>query len=227
MQPETIHAGLSFYTMFMQSDIFMKTLVIGLIFASVWSWAIIFDKLKYLHKTTEQMRQFEEKFWSGESLENLYKENAKTLSNPLAVLFVSSMKELKRSQTQKGAKLLSVQERLEKIMQIVLDKTVAKMETKMTFLASVGSVAPLLGLFGTVWGIMDAFNAIGMTQNTNISAVAPGVAAALFTTAVGLVAAIPALIAYNKLTADIDKLTRKMETFADELMAFFLRQEEE
>ena len=205
----------------------MKMLVIGLIFASIWSWAIIFDKLKFLRKTSEQMRQFEEKFFSGESLETLYKENAKTLSNPLAVLFVSSMKELKRAEGQKAGKFLSVQERLEKIMQIVLDKTQAKMETKMTFLASVGSVAPLLGLFGTVWGIMDAFNAIGMTQNTNISAVAPGVAAALFTTAVGLVAAIPALIAYNKLTADIDKITRKMETFADELMTFFLRQEEE
>lgn len=226
MQPETV-AGLSFYSMFMQSDIFMKVLVIGLIFASIWSWAIIFEKVKFFRKTTEQMRRFEEKFWSGESFENLYKDSAKELTNPLAVLFVSATKEFKRAQNAKGKNVLSIQERLEKVIQIVLEKTTGKMETKMTFLASVGSVAPLLGLFGTVWGIMDSFNAIGMTQSTNIAAVAPGVAAALFTTAVGLVAAIPALIAHNKLMADIDKLTRKMETFADELVAVFLRQEEE
>ena len=226
MQPETV-AVLSFYSMFMQSDIFMKVLVIGLIFASIWSWAIIFEKVKFFRKTTEQMRRFEEKFWSGESFENLYKDSAKELTNPLAVLFVSATKEFKRAQNAKGKNVLSIQERLEKVIQIVLEKTTGKMETKMTFLASVGSVAPLLGLFGTVWGIMDSFNAIGMTQSTNIAAVAPGVAAALFTTAVGLVAAIPALIAHNKLMADIDKLTRKMETFADELVAVFLRQEEE
>ena len=127
-------------------------------------------------------------------------------------------------QKKKAGSNIKIQERIDKVMQIAIDKQVDKMETKMIFLASTGSVAPLLGLFGTVWGIMDSFNAIGLTQSTNIAAVAPGVAEALFTTAVGLIAAIPAVIAYNKLSNDIDRIAHRMETFSDELSAILSRQ---
>jgi biopolymer transport protein TolQ len=177
---------------------------------------------------TKNMKDFETKFWSGGSLENLYTTYAKTTTNPLASIFVAAIQEWRRSTKEGTSKKATIKlsERVDKVMQIAIDKQVDKMETRMTFLASTGSVAPLLGLFGTVWGIMDAFNAIGATQSTNIAAVAPGVAEALFTTAVGLIAAIPAMIAYNKLTSDIDKLTQRMERFSDELGTILSRQAE-
>ncbi len=229
MEPEVARTSLSMYGMFMDSDIFMKTLILGLLFASVWCWAIIFDKVLLFKRTRENMKAFEEQFWSGGSLEGLYSVYAKAANNPLAVIFVSAIQEFRRSMSEKkktGAGL-KIQERVDKVMQIAIDKQVDKMETKMTFLASTGSVAPLLGLFGTVWGIMDSFNAIGLTQSTNIAAVAPGVAEALFTTAVGLIAAIPAVIAYNKLTNDIDRMAHRMETFSGELGAILSRQIEQ
>ncbi len=229
MEPEVARTSLSMYGMFMDSDIFMKVLILGLLFASVWCWAIIFDKVLLFKRTREGMKSFEEQFWSGGSLEGLYSVYSKAATNPLSVIFVNAIKEFRRSMTEKkksGASI-KIQERVDKVMQIAIDKQVDKMETKMTFLASTGSVAPLLGLFGTVWGIMDSFNAIGLTQSTNIAAVAPGVAEALFTTAVGLIAAIPAVIAYNKLTNDIDRMAHRMETFAGELGAILSRQVEQ
>lgn len=229
MQPETVHTSLSMYTMFLDSDIFMKCLILGLLIASVWCWAIIFDKVFLFKRIREGMKAFEEQFWSGGSLEALYNNNVKNPSNPLAIIFINGIKEFRRSlsEKKKSTTTIKVQERIDKVMQIAIDKQVDKMETKMVFLASTGSVAPLLGLFGTVWGIMDSFNAIGLTQSTNIAAVAPGVAEALFTTAVGLIAAIPAVIAYNKLTNDIDRMAQRMEVFAGELSAILSRQIEQ
>lgn len=228
METQAMHQSLSMYGMFMDSDIFMKALILSLLFASIWCWTIIFDKIRYFKKIRNTMKDFETKFWSGGSLENLYTTYAKTTTNPLANIFVAAIQEWRRS-TKEGTNkkaTIKLSERVDKVMQIAIDKQVDKMETRMTFLASTGSVAPLLGLFGTVWGIMDAFNAIGATQSTNIAAVAPGVAEALFTTAVGLIAAIPAMIAYNKLTSDIDKLTQRMERFSDELGTILSRQAE-
>ncbi len=219
----TVHTSISMYAMFQDSDIFMKALTIGLLLASLWCWAIIFEKVLSFKKVREGMKSFEEKFWSGSSLEQLYASYTKAPRDPLSLIFVGAVKEWKRSLSDKKKSSFKLQERIDKVMQIIIDKQVDKMETRMIFLASTGSVAPLLGLFGTVWGIMDSFNAIGMTQSTNIAAVAPGVAAALFTTAVGLIAAIPALIGYNKLTNDIDRMAQRMETFSDELSSILSR----
>ena len=228
MEAEAMNHSLSMYGMFMDSDIFMKALILGLLLASIWCWTIIFDKVRSFKKIRQSMKDFETKFWSGGSLENLYTTYAKTTTNPMANIFVAAIQEWRRSTKEGTSKKATIKlsERVDKVMQIAIDKQVDRMETRMTFLASTGSVAPLLGLFGTVWGIMDAFNAIGATQSTNIAAVAPGVAEALFTTAVGLIAAIPAMIAYNKLTSDIDKMTQRMERFSDELGTILSRQAE-
>ena len=226
MNDVAARSSLSMYSMFVDSDLFMKVLILGLIFASVCCWAIIFDKAFLFKRIRLGMKTFEEQFWSGGSLEAIYNSHAQNPSNPLALIFVTAIQEFRRSLTEKkkAGSNIKIQERIDKVMQIAIDKQVDKMETKMIFLASTGSVAPLLGLFGTVWGIMDSFNAIGLTQSTNIAAVAPGVAEALFTTAVGLIAAIPAVIAYNKLSNDIDRIAHRMETFSDELSAILSRQ---
>ncbi len=220
--PTTIPT-LSMYNMFSNSDTFMQILIIGLIVASVCCWAIIIDKVLLFKKIKNENKVFEDSFWQGGSLEDIYTKNIKN-PNPLAQIFVRASAEFKRSLAEKTSKNINPIERIEKVMHITIDRQIDKLETKMVFLASTGSVAPLLGLFGTVGGIMDSFNAIGLTQSTNIAAVAPGVAKALFTTAVGLIAAIPAVIAYNKLSNDIDRINNRMETFSDELGAILSRQ---
>lgn len=217
MQNEVIHSSISMMAMFQNADLFMKFLILGLLFASVWCWAIIFDKMITLKRINEGMKKFEENFWKTNSLTDFYTNYAKEAHDPLSQIFTTAYQEWKHNQDNASKSGLKLSERLSKTLQITIDKMVEKLETRMIFLASTGSVAPLLGLFGTVWGIMDSFNAIGATQSTNIAAVAPGVAEALFTTAVGLIAAIPALIGYNKITHDIDRVTGRMETFSDEL----------
>jgi len=217
MQNEVIHSSISMMAMFQNADLFMKLLILSLLFASIWCWAIIFDKMITIKRIKEDMKKFEEKFWTTTSLADFYNSYAKDAHDPLSHIFVTAYQEWNHSQANPDKGGLKLSERLSKTIQITIDKAVEKLETRMIFLASTGSVAPLLGLFGTVWGIMDSFNAIGATQSTNIAAVAPGVAEALFTTAVGLIAAIPALIGYNKITHDIDRVTGRMETFSDEL----------
>jgi len=217
MNNEVIHSSISMMTMFQNADLFMKILILGLLFASIWCWAIIFDKMITLKRINEGMKKFEEKFWKTTSLSDFYTDYAKEGRDPLSQIFTTAYQEWRHNQEHTEKSGLKLSERLSKSIQITIDKMVEKLETRMIFLASTGSVAPLLGLFGTVWGIMDSFNAIGATQSTNIAAVAPGVAEALFTTAVGLIAAIPALIGYNKITHDIDRVTGRMETFSDEL----------
>ncbi len=220
---------ISIWGMFEHSDIFMKILMIAMVLASIWSWAIIFNKIKTFRRVKEQSKSFESKFWSGSSLDALYEKVGNRPTSPLAAIFASAMKEWKRSASRKELKNkgVNVQERIDKVMQITIDREAESLETHMIFLASTGSVSPLLGLFGTVWGIMDSFHSIGLTQNTNIAAVAPGVAEALLTTAIGLIAAIPALIAYNKFSNDIDRITNRMETFSGELSAIISRQIEQ
>ncbi len=223
--------SLSIWGMFMHSDMFMKALMIAMIFASIWSWAIIIDKARAFKRIREQSKSFERQFWSGGSLDALYADlEKKRGTDPLSGIFVAAMKEWKRAmRTRKDGsfKGVNVQERIEKVMQIAIEREVEALSNRMIFLASTGSVSPLAGLFGTVWGIMASFQAIGVTKNTNIAAVAPGVAEALLTTAVGLIAAIPAVIAYNKFANDIERFTNKMETFAGELEAIISRQIEQ
>ena len=228
MNNEVVHSSISMLTMFQESDLFMKILILGLLFASVWCWAIIFNKMLMIRKTKEGMKAFEEKFWHATSLKEFCSHAPKKAKDPLSLIFINAYNEWKRLIGEhKGTNEIKMEERLEKTMQITIDKYVEKMETRMVFLASTGSVAPLLGLFGTVYGIMNSFNAIGATQSTNIAAVAPGVAEALFTTAVGLVAAIPAVLGYNKITNDIERIGGRMETFADELGSVLVHQRED
>ena len=228
MNNEVVHSSISMMAMFQDSDLFMKILILGLLFASVWCWAIILDKVLMIRRTKEGMKVFEEKFWHATSLKDFAEDADKKAKDPLSLIFFNAYNEWKRLiKEHKKNSEIKTEERLDKTMQITIDKQVEKMETRMVFLASTGSVAPLLGLFGTVWGIMDSFNAIGATQSTNIAAVAPGVAEALFTTAVGLIAAIPAVIGYNKITNDIERIGGRMETFADELGAVLAHQQED
>lgn len=223
--------NVSVWSMFMHADGFMKTLIIVMVMASVWSWSIIIDKVRTFKKLQKKIDRFEKRFWSGGSLDSFYAEVEKSKNkDPLSAIFIAAVKEWKRSvRSGKGLnfKGVNLQERIEKVIQITIEKEVEKLNNNMIFLASTGSVSPLAGLFGTVWGIMSSFQAIGATKNTNISAVAPGVAEALLTTAVGLIAAIPAVIAYNKFSNDIERLTNKMETFAAELEAIISRQVEQ
>lgn len=223
---ETARQTLSVWGMFEHSDIFMKLLMIVMILASIWSWRIVFDKIKKFRCVKEENKSFEGQFWSGEPLDTLYDKVAGKPTSPLAAIFYSAMKEWKRAASRREIKNkgVNVQERIDKVMQITMDREAENLEGQMIFLASVGSVAPLMGLFGTVWGIMDSFHSIGLTQNTNIAAVAPGVAEALLTTAIGLIAAIPALIAYNKFSSDIEHITNRMDTFSGELSAIISRQ---
>ncbi|NCB49329.1 MAG: protein TolQ [Alphaproteobacteria bacterium] len=227
---EVTYHSFSMLSMFLKSDLFMQMLILLLLFASVWSWSIIFEKISSFKKIRERTKAFEEKFLSGLSFDSLYQSLGNVARDPMSAIFMSAMKEWRRSIKQVGnfsPKDVSFQDRLDKVMEITIEKEIDSLEKHMTFLASTGSVAPLLGLFGTVWGIMNSFNAIGLSQSTNIAAVAPGVAEALFTTAVGLIAAIPAVLAYNKLSHDIERFTKQMDSFAGELSTILSRQTEQ
>lgn len=230
METEAINtiasSNLSLMGLFWQADFVVKFVILALIAASVWSWAIIFEKISTFRRIKAGMHKFEEKFWSGMSLEKLYAEVKEDKPNPMSAIFIAGTKEWKSSGfiLDRGKLSLGLSQRIERAMKISLDKEIGKIETRLTFLASVGSVAPFVGLFGTVWGIMNSFHAIGISNNTSLAVVAPGIAEALFATALGLVAAIPAVIAYNKLSSDIDKMSVRLENFAGEFASILSRQ---
>ena len=228
--PSAAH-DLSVWGLFMQADWIVKSVMLFLIFASIWSWAIIFDKIIRIRRLREQARQFEEAFWSGGSLEDLYDRISNRPADPMSSIFVAAMREWRRS----AAKGLlasehlreNLQDRIERVMNITLGREMDQIERYMGYLASVGSAAPFIGLFGTVWGIMNSFAAIAGSKNTTLAVVAPGIAEALFATALGLVAAIPAVLAYNKLSGDINRYANRLEAFAGEFGAILSRQLEE
>lgn len=220
---------LSMWDMVWASDMITKVVMIGLIAASVWSWAIIIEKVGTLRQVKQRSRSFEEKFWSGGSLDRLYDTIGNRPDDPMSAMFVAAMKEWKRtnilkSKTDRGLRGVSLQQRIEKSMVVSMDKELDAMDTRMGFLASTGSVAPLVGLFGTVWGIINSFNAIASTQSNSLTAMAPGIAEALFTTAFGLIAAIPAVVAYNKISSDIDRYAKKLENFLSEFSSILSRE---
>jgi biopolymer transport protein TolQ len=222
---------LSVYGLFMQADWIVKAVMIMLLLASVWSWAIIIHKLIRLRGLRAQAKQFEDAFWSGGSLEELFDRISNRPTDPMASIFVAAMREWRRSAA-KGllsneALRESLRDRIERVMNIALGREVDQLERYMTFLASVGSAAPFVGLFGTVWGIMNSFAAIAGSKNTSLAVVAPGIAEALFATALGLVAAIPAVLAFNKLNNDITRYSNRLEAFAGEFGAILSRQLEE
>lgn len=224
-----IGAQMTMWDMVWSSDLVTKVVMIGLIAASVWCWAIIFEKVSTLRSIKKRTRSFESKFWSGGSLDKLYESMNGQPTDPMSAMFVAAMREWKRtnilkSKTDRGLRGVSLQQRIERAMTITMDKEVDEMDTRMGFLASTGSVAPLVGLFGTVWGIINSFNAIAVTQSNSLSAIAPGIAEALFTTAFGLIAAIPAVVAYNKISSDIDSYAKRLESFMAEFSSILSRE---
>jgi biopolymer transport protein TolQ len=222
---------LSVISLFLQADTIVKIVMILLLLASFWTWAIIFDKALRLRRLRNQAKQFEEAFWSGGSLEVLFDRLETKAPDPMSAIFVAAMREWRRSAAKGLAATenmrMSLQERIERVMDITLGREIDHLERHMTFLASVGSSAPFVGLFGTVWGIMNSFASIAASKNTTLAVVAPGIAEALFATALGLVAAIPAVLAYNKLSGDIGRFGNRLEAFAGEFGAILSRQLEE
>ncbi|MFO7477379.1 MAG: protein TolQ [Methyloceanibacter sp.] len=221
---------LSVLELFKNAHIVVKLVMIGLILASVWSWAIILEKLFLYAKTKKETDKFEQVFWSGQSLEELYTALSQRRNTGMAALFVAAMREWKRSTEREGAEraaarpMPGVQLRVEKVMDVTISREAERLERRLTFLATVGSTAPFVGLFGTVWGIMTSFQAIAVTKNTSLAVVAPGIAEALFATALGLLAAIPAVIFYNKFNSEVARHAARLEGFADEFGAILSRQ---
>jgi len=216
-------------SLFLQADIVVKAVMLMLVMASVWSWAIIVDKLLRLKMLFRRANAFEDRFWSGGSLDDLYDRLGPNPKDPMSSLFIAAMREWRRATGRDGAAGLSASltQRIDRVMQITMSRELDGLERRLGFLASTGSVAPFVGLFGTVWGIMNSFHAIGASKDTSLATVAPGIAEALFATAIGLVAAIPAVVAYNKLSNDIDAYARRLEAFAGEFSAILSRQIEE
>ena len=225
MTPPDVAVDLSIWELFQNAHIVVKIVMLGLLAASVWSWAIILEKFFLFAKTRKETDKFEQVFWSGQSLEELYQALAQRRNTGMAALFVAAMREWKRSlERDAGKPMTGVQLRVDKVMDVTISREVERMERRLTFLATVGSTAPFVGLFGTVWGIMSSFQAIAMSKNTNIAVVAPGIAEALFATALGLLAAIPAVIFYNKFNSEVARQASRLEGFADEFGAILSRQ---
>jgi len=221
----------SLWVLFLEADIVVKVVMLILILASIWSWAIIFDKIFGLRAVTNKSRKFEEKFWSGSSLDDLYNSVGLRPSDPMSSIFVVAMRELKRS-SEKGfdktpKNIVVIEQRIDRVMRVSLEREMDSLQKNMTFLASTGSVSPFLGLFGTVWGIMNTFSAIGISSDTSLATVAPGIAEALFATALGLVAAIPAVIAYNSISSDMNRYAMRLENFVGEFGTIISRQFDE
>jgi len=219
---------LSIWGLFLQADFIVQLVVVLLILASFWCWAIIFEKWRRIRRLSDEARQFEENFWSGGSLDDLYDRIGTQPNDPMSAIFIAAMREWRRSASQ-GAndeRSAGLTSRIDRVMDITLGREMAHLERYMIFLASVGSTAPFVGLFGTVWGIMNSFQAIALTKNTSLAVVAPGIAEALFATALGLVAAIPAVVAYNKLSNDIGRYAGRLEAFSGEFSAILSRRSE-
>ncbi len=225
------HHDMSIVSLFMAADFVVKIVIMMLIAASVWCWAIIFEKALRLRRLNAAAADFEESFWSGGSLDSLFDRIGKGPADPMSTTFAAGMREWRhatdRGLTASGTMRASLQQRVERVMALTIGREMAVVEKYLTFLASVGSTAPFLGLFGTVWGIMNSFTAIANTNNTSLAVVAPGIAEALFATALGLLAAIPAAVAYNKFAADIGRYGDRLDAFSVEFTAILSRHLEE
>jgi len=210
--------------LFMNADMVVKAVMLGLLFASIWSWAIILDKWWRFGRVESKAEQFERVFWSGRSLDDLYQEMGHRPQHPMSALFIAAMREWRRSQEIATDSFLGLKERVDRVMSVTISREMMALEARLLFLATVGSVAPFVGLFGTVWGIMHSFQAIAVSRDTNLAVVAPGIAEALFATALGLAAAIPAVIFYNRFSNQVTRFGSRMEGFADEFSAILSRQ---
>ena len=220
---------LSLWGLFLQADWVVKGVMLALLLASIWVWAIIFEKVTTMRRIRRESNAFEDRFWSGGSLEELYQREGEKPAHPMAAVFGAAMGEWKRSAGRGlGSELavMGTKERVERAMTVSIGREMERLERWMVFLATIGSSAPFIGLFGTVWGIMNSFSAIAGMQNTSLAVVAPGIAEALFATAIGLIAAIPATIAYNKFASDFARFAARLEAFAAEFSAILSRQSE-
>jgi len=214
--------------MFMQADWTVQLVILMLLFASFWCWAIIFEKWFMFRSVKAKATRFENDFWASEALDKFYEKTKKRANHPMAIIFVAAMEEWFRSksngsQTAQGLKL-SLRERIVQVMQVARSRELDQIENGLGFLATTGSSAPFIGLFGTVWGIMNSFHNIALSKNTSLVAVAPGIAEALFATAIGLFAAIPAVIAYNKFSTELVRFSNKLEDFSTEFDTILSRQ---
>ena len=214
----------SLLALFLRATFTVKLVMLILIFASFWSWGIIIQKFINYRKARTEGQMFERAFWSGEPLDKLFERVGPEPKGASERIFSSAMTEWQRSQRQGGGMIAGAQARIDRSMDVAITRESEKLNQGLTFLATVGSIAPFVGLFGTVWGIKNAFEEIAIQQNTNLAVVAPGIAEALVATALGLLAAIPAVIFYNKLSADADKLISEYDSFADEFATILSRQ---
>ena len=199
----------SIFSLFVRADIIVKSVIIILIASSVYSWAIIFDKIRVFRKINKSADEFEDKFWKSRSAETFYNNLPASIDDPMAQLFKTSMQTVIKSRSRS-----TLSEKLPGILEINIEKQMSNIDKNNTFLATVGSTAPFIGLFGTVWGIMNSFQSIAISRNTSLAIVASGIAEALFATALGLLAAIPAVVAYNKFNNDSKKYSQKLENFS-------------
>ena len=204
----------SIIKLFIRADLIVKTVILILIVSSIYSWAIIFEKIKLFKKINKSTEEFEEKFWKSKSAESFYNNLPANVNDPMANVFKSSMNVLLKSK-----KSSNLNEKMSRMLEINIEQQMEKIEKRYIFLATVGSTAPFIGLFGTVWGIMNSFQSIAISRNTSLAIVAPGIAEALFATALGLLAAIPAVVAFNKFTSDSKKYTQKLENFSKRLLS--------
>ena len=199
----------SLMSLFFRADIIVKSVIIILILCSIYSWAVIFEKFRLFRKINKSSEEFEEKFWNSKSAETFYNNLPANVQDPMAIVFQDAMESLLKKKSKNN-----LSERMSTLLEVGIEKQMVKIDKGFIFLATVGSTAPFIGLFGTVWGIMNSFQSIAISRNTSLAIVAPGIAEALFATALGLLAAIPAVVAYNKFNTDSKKYSQKLENFS-------------
>jgi biopolymer transport protein TolQ len=204
----------SLLSLFIRADFIVKSVILMLIGCSIYSWAIIIEKFRFFKKINLESEEFENKFWKSKSAETFYNSLPADLENPMGLLFKESMQTLLKAKSKSN-----LNERMTSMLETSIEKQMTKLEKGFTFLATVGSTAPFIGLFGTVWGIMNSFQSIAISRNTSLAIVAPGIAEALFATALGLLAAIPAVVAYNKFNNDSKKYSQKLENFSKRFLS--------
>ena len=204
----------SIINLFIRADIIVKSVIIILVVSSIYSWAVIFEKIKMFKKINKSTEEFENKFWKSKSAESFYNNLPASFDDPMANVFRKSMEVMLKSRRSSD-----LDEKMSRMLEINVEQQMEKIEKSYTFLASVGSTAPFIGLFGTVWGIMNSFQSIAISRNTSLAIVAPGIAEALFATALGLLAAIPAVVAFNKFSSDSKKYSQKLENFAKRFLS--------
>jgi biopolymer transport protein TolQ len=217
--------GFGLWSLVTQADPVVKAVLALLVLASIWSWTVIFDKGFRLARLRRKTRAFERAFWSGAALDDLYRRLGREVDHPMAMLFAAAMEEWRDSPKPPGGSgARALLERIGKVMSLTLERELDVLERHLSSLATIGSTAPFVGLFGTVWGIMNSFQSIALTKNTTLAVVAPGIAEALLATALGLIAAIPAVVAYNKLSGDIERYASRVTSFADEFTVVLSRE---